>query len=91
MKTVIKYFAVLLFGIALGTTFKPTQTRLIVERCELDHSKDYIVACLLSDICRCALDHEYLDYPGFEDLFWDVLVNQEEVDPEAFKDYVYAY
>lgn len=67
------------------------ETKLVIERCEVDHSKDYVVACLLSDICRCALDDPYLDAPGFEDLFWDWMINQDVVDPEAFKDYVYSY
>lgn len=35
--------------------------------------KDYEAACILSDICRNALDYDILDKPGFEDLYYGVL------------------
>lgn len=92
LKNLIIAVLLLSIGYIVGINNSPN---LIVERCELDHSKDYQVACVLSDICRIALDDPDLDYPGFEDLYWDTLVNLDAFETtlkmEDFENYVWMY
>lgn len=87
MKKLALYVMVFLTGILSGYSLLPQ--RVTVERCSLDHSKDYQVACVLSDICRMAIDYEGDNwreavetgdfssrlYVGFEDLYYDVIQN----------------
>lgn len=48
--------------------------------------KDYEAACILSDICRNALDYDILDKPGFEDLYYGVLDNLDCYDSHITKE-----
>ena len=73
------------------------ETKLVIEKCDLDHTKDYQAACILSDICRMALDDPYLDNGGFEDLYWDYILNLD-TDPsvditweQVHRDYYHMY
>lgn len=84
-------------GIAIGVLLTPAKTKLVVERCEVDHSKDYQAACVLSDICRIALDSPDLTWGSFEDLYWDYILNLD-TDPslditweQVHKDYCHQY
>ena len=73
MKKLMLSVMTFLTGMLIGYSLLPQ--RVIIERCEVDHSKDYQAACILSDICRTALDDEDLDAAGFEDLYWDTILN----------------
>lgn len=95
MKKYVLYLATFLTGMLSGYSLLPQ--KVVVERCSLDHSKDYQAACVLSDICRIALDDPYLDAPGFEDLYWDYILNLD-TDPslditweQVHKDYCHQY
>ena len=87
MKKYVLYAMVFLTGMLSGYSLLPQ--RVTVERCSLDHSKDYEVACILNDICHMAMDYEdeywreavetgdfssHL-YAGFEDLYYDIIQN----------------
>lgn len=90
-------------GYIIGHYSAPTNTTLIIEKCQADHSKDYQVACVLSDICRMAMDYESLYwreatetgdfssrlYAGFEELYYDVIQNLDTygVDNLAIEDF----
>lgn len=86
MKKLALYVMVFLTGVLSGYSLLPQ--RVVVERCTADHSKDYQVACVLSDICRMAMDYEseswkesletgdeFHMYAGFEDLYYDTIQN----------------
>ena len=85
------YIFIIIISFVIGRVTSPST--LVVERCNLDHSKDYTIACVLSDICRIALDDPNLDRPGFEDLYWDVIDNLdiENISADDFSNYVYSY
>ena len=95
MKKYVLYLATFLTGMLSGYSLLPQ--KVVVERCELDHSKDYQAACILSDICRMALDSPDLTWGGFEDLYWDYILNLD-TDPslditweQVHKDYCHQY
>lgn len=97
MKNIILILVCISWGIGIGYFFSPTKTEVIIEKCSVDHSKDYQAACVLSDICRLALDEPYLDAPGFEDLYWDYILNLD-TDPtlditweQVHRDYCHSY
>lgn len=89
----------------VGRTTAPVETQVVVERCTVDHSKDYQVACILNDICHMAIDYESESlrdgdgihmYAGFEDLYYDVILNldcygTDSLTVETFENYVWAY
>ena len=45
-------------------------------------------ACVLSDVCHFSLDDEYLDAPGFEDRYYDVLDNLDCHDMHITREFV---
>lgn len=97
MKNIIIGVFLIIAGYAAGYFFSPTKTEVIIEKCSVDHSKDYQAACVLSDICRLALDAECLTLGGFEDLYWDYILNLD-TDPtlditweQVHRDYSHIY
>lgn len=95
MKNIIIGICLIVAGYIAGYYFSPT--KLVVERCAVDHSKDYQAACVLSDVCRMALDSPDLTWGGFEDLYWDYILNLD-TDPslsitweQVHRDYSHIY
>lgn len=106
MKTIkfIKMALCITLGCIIGYSLQPTkaatQEKIYInyphpERPEV-LTKDYVAACVLSDICRIALDHEDLDAGGFQDLYWDIVQNIDSytdviTSEELHNNYVWFY
>jgi len=106
VKNLIKNTILLCLGCFMGClAMSMSYENPVVERCNLDHSKDYEVACILNDICHMAMDYEAEFrkqgddcglYQGFEELYYDVIQNLDcygidEVNYKDFEDYCWAY
>lgn len=103
VRSLIKNTMLLCIGCFIGCLAMSMSNPVIVERCTLDHSKDYEVACILNDICHMAIDYEYEFrddegglYQGFEELYYDVIQNLDcygidEVNYKDFENYCWAY